>query len=74
MTGDLWADVNLSKFDEKLWKFPYDWIGQKLKEIELVFDALKLIEKEYLSDHEKQRIKAKFLMNKYFTELDLDDL
>ncbi len=50
MSGECWADLNLSKFEDTVWKFPFDWVGQKLKDIELVFDALKLIEKESLSE------------------------
>jgi hypothetical protein len=26
-SGELWADVNLGKFDEKIWSFPFDWVG-----------------------------------------------
>jgi hypothetical protein len=33
-----------------------------------VFDALKLIEKESLNDDEKERVKARFLVNKFFNE------
>lgn len=54
MTGELYASVNLARFEENIWHFPFDWVGQKLKDIELVFDALKLIEKENLTDHEKE--------------------
>ena len=68
MTGDCWADLNLSKFEDTVWKFPFDWVGQKLKDIELVFDALKLIEKESLTESEKERVKARFLVNKFFNE------
>jgi hypothetical protein len=39
-----------------------------MKDIELVFDALKLIEKEDLSEHEKNRIVVRFLLNKFFNE------
>lgn len=55
MKGDLWADINLSRQDgNNLWEFPYDWVGQKLKDIELVFDALKIIEKENLNAEQRE--------------------
>lgn len=69
MTGECWADLNMSNFNETIWKFPFDWVGQKLKDIELVFDALKLIEKESLSEIEKERVKARFLVNKFFNDV-----
>jgi hypothetical protein len=28
MKGELWADVNLAKYDgSNIWKFPFDWVG-----------------------------------------------
>lgn len=40
----------------------------------MVFDALKLIEKENLSDMEKEKIKVKFLTNKFFNEVQMEEL
>lgn len=76
MKGDLWAAINLTKYDSasNYWRFPFDWVGQKLKDIELVFNALKVIEKENLSPAEKERVKVRFLVNKYFTEAHLEEL
>lgn len=76
MNGEVWASINLGRYDSgtNYWKFPYDWVGQKLKDIELVFNALKLIEKENLSQKEKERIKVRFLANKYFNEANIEEL
>ncbi|CAD8060727.1 unnamed protein product [Paramecium primaurelia] len=75
MKGELWSDISLAKYDgSNYWKFPFDWVGQKLKDIELVFDALKLIEKENLSPYEKERVKVRFLVNKYFNEAALEEM
>jgi hypothetical protein len=27
MTGECWADLNMSNFNETIWKFPFDWVG-----------------------------------------------
>ena len=27
LSGAMWADVNISRFDEKEWFFPFDWVG-----------------------------------------------
>ena len=40
----------------------------------MVFDALKLIEKENLSPFEKERVKVRFLVNKYFNEATLEEM
>ena len=48
--GDLFAAVNLSKFGSTLWKFPYDWVGVKLSEIEFVFKIQKFIEEHEIDD------------------------
>lgn len=76
MKGELWASINISRYDysQNFWKFPFDWVGQKLKDIELVFDALRLIEKENLSPIERERVKVRFLANKFFNEQILEDL
>jgi hypothetical protein len=74
LSGSIFADVSLGRLEENVWRFPFDWVGQKLKDIELVFDALKLIEKENLSDAEKDHVKVRFLVNKFFNEHQMDEL
>ena len=66
--------MNLTRFEDTTWKFPFDWVGQKLKDIELVFDALKLIEKEMLTPAEKDAVKVRFLISKFFNEQQQDEL
>lgn len=66
--GQMYASVNLTRFEDTTWRFPFDWVGQKLKDIELVFDALKLIEKEMLTPTEKDAVKVRFLISKFFNE------
>ena len=61
-------------FNIEVRKFPYDWVGQKLKDIEFVFDTLRLIEKDSMTESEKERIKVRFLLNKFFNDHSLDDL
>ena len=66
------AELCIGKPEDNFWNFPYDWVEHKLKDIDLVFDAMKLIEKENLADKEKDKIKARFLLNKYFNEHHLE--
>eukprot|EP00825_Cyclidium_porcatum_P002920 TRINITY_DN11359_c0_g1_i3.p1 TRINITY_DN11359_c0_g1~~TRINITY_DN11359_c0_g1_i3.p1 ORF type:complete len:606 (+),score=123.98 TRINITY_DN11359_c0_g1_i3:77-1894(+) len=74
--GQALCKLNLIKFDQKdfQWNFPFDWIRQKLNDIELVFDSLLLIENEKLNDQEKDKIRMKFLINKFFTPTTMEDL
>ena len=62
------AELCIGRPEDNFWNFPYDWVDHKLKDIDLVFDALKLIEKENLTQNQKDVIKARFLLNKYFNE------
>ena len=71
---ELWADVNIQMFDDKIWKFPFDWVGQKLNEIETVFDSLKLIEKVQIGSKEQENIKSQFLLGKFMKDNNTKEL
>ena len=64
------GDVNLVKLGNpyQYWKYPFDWVKNKLEDLEFVFKALKLIEKENLRAVDKETIKTKYLLSKYFPE------
>lgn len=47
--GDPYADINLHTVGLTQWHFPFDWVKQKMDEIEFVFQTMKLLEKESLS-------------------------
>lgn len=67
-TGDQCANLNIVKFDnnQKQWKFPYDWIELKLKEMDTVFKSQRAIENEEFTENEMNIIKTQFLVNSYF--------
>ena len=68
--GQLWSDINLSKFGslKNIWKFPFDWVKQKLDDIDVVFETFETREREKLSHVEKEKIKTNFLISKYFID------
>jgi len=42
--GEQWACINLVKLNNSFWKFPYDWVKYKLREIDGLFDIIKIFE------------------------------
>ena len=68
LEGELLGDINLVKLGNNYWKFPFDWVKNKLCEIDDVFDSLEKIEKERLNETQKNDIKTNFLINKYLSD------
>jgi len=68
LEGEILGDINLVKLGNNYWRFPFDWVKNKLSEIDDVFDSLEKIEKERLSDPQKNDIKTNFLVNKYLSD------
>lgn len=68
LEGELLGDINLVKLGNNYWKFPFDWVKNKLCEIDDVFDSLEKIEKERLNEAQKNDIKTNFLINKYLSD------
>jgi len=73
LEGDLHGGFSLVKVGKKTWGFPFDWIRQKLKEIEDSFSVLNFIEKEEmqrLTQEDRERIKLKYLSTSFGNERD----
>jgi len=68
LEGELLGDINLVKFGNNFWKFPFDWVRNKLSEIDDVFESLEKIEKERLNEQQKNDIKSNFLISKYLSD------
>lgn len=68
LSGELLGDINLVKLGNNYWKFPFDWVKNKLSEIDDVFETLEKIEKERLSENQKNEIKTNFLISKYLSD------
>ena len=68
LEGELLGDINLVKLGNNFWKFPFDWVKNKLSEIDDVFDSLEKIEKERLNEQQKNEIKTNFLISKYLSD------
>ena len=57
-TGELFCKINLVKLDSQdcIWNFPFDWIKQKLNDIELVFQYLIEFENDKITEEYKEKI------------------
>ena len=51
-----------------MWDFPFDWISQKLNELDYVFEALAILEGEKIDEVAKLKIKYNYLEKKYFID------
>jgi len=51
-----------------MWRFPFNWVGQKLEEFEFAIGTMQELESENLDPQEKKRVKCEFLVNKYFPD------
>lgn len=73
LEGDLHGYFNLLRLGKKSWEFPFDWVKQKLKEIDGAFSVLSFIEKDEiqrLSPADKEAIKLKYLATSFGNEND----
>jgi len=73
MDGACLGDLNLVKLGNANWNLPFDWVKYKLKDIDDVFAVMRVIEKEEterLTKEDKDKIKLKYLMNSFGTEMD----
>ncbi|EGR34916.1 hypothetical protein IMG5_000130 [Ichthyophthirius multifiliis] len=75
LEGELYSKINLGVYDKQTkWYFPFDWIEQKIQDLDQVFSFLKIIENNGLSDEEIEKARKIYLIQKYFTENDINDL
>lgn len=62
------------RFDRNEWNFPYDWVENKLKDMEGVFDQIGTLDNEILTNREKEKVKMKYLSTQFFKETTFDDI
>ncbi|EGR31709.1 hypothetical protein IMG5_103530, partial [Ichthyophthirius multifiliis] len=73
--GEYYSKININQFDkQQKWYFPYNWINQKMNDLELVFDSLEIIENDVLNQGQKDKIRMNYLMGKYFDQNNYNDL
>ncbi len=74
VSGELLGDINLGRLGTRLWRFPFDWVQHKTNEIDEVFDVLKKVERaemEALTEPQKDKIRAKYLLGYFGPEKDM---
>lgn len=74
VSGELLGDINLGRLGTRIWKFPFDWIQHKTNEIDEVFDVLKKVERaemEALTEQQKEKIRAKYLLGYFGPEREM---
>ena len=75
--GEMQGDINLVKLGGKqFWKIPFDWVKNKLNEIDEVFKVCNIIDKNdrhytRLTENDRDKIRNDFLLNTYFTDKDV---
>lgn len=70
LDGILLGDINLVKLGgNNVWKFPFDWVKNKLDDVEYVFETLEKIQKDRLTEARKNEIKANFFVAKYLYDI-----
>ncbi|EAR91938.2 WD domain, G-beta repeat protein (macronuclear) [Tetrahymena thermophila SB210] len=69
LEGQYFSKINIIQYDKpNQWNFPFDWVNQKLNDLDLVFDSLKIIENEQLNKDSKDKVRMKYLTSKYFSD------
>lgn len=73
--GEIYGNINLAKLlgvtsssVPRVWRFPFDWVGQKLEDFDYAIELLEELENDRLTDHQRREISSQFLVRKYFPE------
>lgn len=70
LEGVLLGDINLVKLGgNNIWRFPFDWVKNKLEDVEYVFETLEKIQKDRLTETRKNEIKSNFFVAKYLYDI-----